>query len=159
MQRNIIEEGIRVTQSLFFRVLKSRAKKIIDKPLLVLKLLDKMVAKLRKQGGAYQLSDEVWTGLQSIFRLLRAYVMGEYRAIGRTNVVILVASVLYFVSPWDLIPDIFPMLGLVDDFGLIVWLLGALKEELDRFSDWEQSGEAVQEELPPPTFSRHIEIE
>jgi hypothetical protein len=54
-------------------------------------------------------------------------------------VVAAVAVTIYFLSPIDLIPDFIPVLGLLDDVALVAWFSTTIKEELDKFSEWEKT--------------------
>jgi uncharacterized membrane protein YkvA (DUF1232 family) len=61
---------------------------------------------------------EPWESLQIFLRMIRAWVAGKYRTPAE-SVLMVVAAVLYFVSPFDLIPDGIPVFGLIDDAGVI----------------------------------------
>jgi uncharacterized membrane protein YkvA (DUF1232 family) len=56
----------------------------------------------------------------------------------RGNIVLIVAAILYFVTPIDLIPDAVPGAGLMDDATVLAFVLAKLELELDRFSTWEK---------------------
>jgi uncharacterized membrane protein YkvA (DUF1232 family) len=72
-------------------------------------------------------------------RLIRAYALGYYRDIpGRTLVVIL-AAIIYFLNPIDLLPDLIPITGLTDDFGVLLWVYNTVGGEVDKFLTWEKS--------------------
>lgn len=74
-------------------------------------------------------------------RLLRAYVVGDYREIPWKTMLTLVAALLYFVNPLDLIPDVIPVTGLTDDFAVLVWVYNAMRLEIDKFLAWEKARE------------------
>ena len=40
-----------------------------------------------------------------MLRLIRAYYRGDYRLIAESTLVIIIAAVIYVVSPLDVIPD------------------------------------------------------
>jgi uncharacterized membrane protein YkvA (DUF1232 family) len=77
-------------------------------------------------------------------RLARAYVMGDYREIPWKTMLTLVAALLYFVNPLDLIPDVIPVTGLTDDFAVLVWAYNAIRLEIDKFLAWEKTRELGQ---------------
>ena len=72
-------------------------------------------------------------------RLVRAYVGGSYRTISKSNVVFILAALIYFVSPADLIPDVIAGVGYLDDAVVLGIVFSSLGEELDGFSEWEAS--------------------
>lgn len=70
-------------------------------------------------------------------RLVRAYAKGEYRDIPWQHVVLIVAALVYFVTPLDLIPDFIPVSGFIDDFTVLIWVYNKMQYEIDRFKIWE----------------------
>jgi len=74
-------------------------------------------------------------------RLVKAYVVGEYREVPWKSMLILVAAILYFVNPLDLIPDVIPVSGFADDFAVLVWVYNAMRMEIDKFLAWEKTRE------------------
>jgi uncharacterized membrane protein YkvA (DUF1232 family) len=46
---------------------------------------------------------------------------------------------IYFVSPFDVIPDYLPVLGHIDDAFVVSLALKSIRAELDMFMAWETS--------------------
>ena len=132
MRRRI--SGERVGRSSPFRKARERARKFAQDPGKLNALLDAAIDKA--QARKAQLLG-VWDSLLSCFRLLRAYATGQYRDIPWASLISIIAAVVYFVMPVDLIPDILFSLGLVDDAALIGWILAAVKSDVDGFLEWE----------------------
>ena len=65
--------------------------------------------------------------------LIKAYVQGSYTKLPLIMLVKITASLLYFVMPFDFIPDFLPFVGFADDLAIVVWVGKAIKEELDEF--------------------------
>jgi len=80
---------------------------------------------------------ETWPYLMAMIRLLRDYHRAEYRDISEQNLQIIVAAILYFVSPFDVIPDWVPVLGHIDDAFVITLALKSVRADLDTFMAWE----------------------
>lgn len=97
-------------------------------------LLDKAT---RKAGGRKSGLKEVWGSLMSFFRLIRAYLNGSYRQVSTQGLLMIVAAVVYFVSPIDLIPDFILGLGLIDDATVLAWTIRACASDLAAFLAWE----------------------
>ena len=50
---------------------------------------------------------------------------------------IFIGAILYFLNPFDAIPDLTPIIGYFDDVSVIAWVAKTLKDELDKFQSWE----------------------
>lgn len=103
---------------------------------------------LRLVTQAFQKADRVdWrnanataakSGMFAFFRLCRAYAAGEYREVPFRTMMLVVAALLYFVNPLDLMPDIVPLTGFADDFAILLWVYGSVRQEIEKFLDWER---------------------
>ena len=65
--------------------------------------------------------------------LIKGYVQGTYTKLPLVTLVKITAALLYFVMPFDFIPDFLPMVGFADDLAIVVWVGKAIKDELDEF--------------------------
>lgn len=72
-------------------------------------------------------------------RIASAYASGSYRDISWKSVLIILAAIVYFLNPIDLIPDLIPGLGLTDDFSVLLWVYTTIGSEVDKFLNWERS--------------------
>ena len=77
--------------------------------------------------------------LNVFIRMVKAYARGEYREIEWKHIVLVVAALLYFITPLDFIPDFIPVTGFVDDFAVLVWVYNKIQHEIDRFQLWESN--------------------
>jgi len=77
--------------------------------------------------------------IKVMLRMMRAYVKGHYRDIKASNLLLIVAAIIYFVMPLDLMPDFIPVTGLLDDFSIIIWVYNTIQEEIDQYILWEES--------------------
>ena len=127
--------GERVEGSSFFEAARKRAAEYVGQPDKLNRLLDRA---LRKSDAARGRLLEVWDSLRACFRLLRAYADGSYREIPWESLVSILAAVVYFVMPLDMIPDFILSLGLIDDVALIGFILSSAKNDIDRFVEWEK---------------------
>ncbi|WP_251939795.1 YkvA family protein [Salinibacter ruber] len=80
----------------------------------------------------------VWTDLRAALRLLVAWTRRSYRKVSTTSLVLLVAALLYFVTPIDAIPDPLGALGFVDDLAVVQTAVETVRDELDQFRNWEE---------------------
>ncbi|WP_152221675.1 YkvA family protein [Pseudomonas sp. SCB32] len=100
----------------------------------------------------------VRSDLKLLQELLVAWVRGDYRGISSQALVSVVAALLYFLSPVDLIPDWLPGVGLLDDLAVLAWVVRRWQSELDAFKVW-RDGQGVEtrealRQLPAPVQRR-----
>lgn len=117
-----------------FQKAKSKAEEYVDDAEKLNKLLDDASKKAADKLGAL---GAIWTQLSACLRLLRAYAKGTYREIPWYSMVMIVASVIYFVMPIDLIPDFIVGFGLLDDVALLGWTVKTFSSDIDQFLEWE----------------------
>lgn len=102
-----------------------------------------LLARLGKKMASVNWSKESFVVAKeklSIFsRMASAYVSGKYRSVPWKTVMTILAAVIYFVNPLDLIPDFVPLMGLTDDFGVLIWVYNSVSTEIDKFLAWEKS--------------------
>lgn len=79
--------------------------------------------------------------------MVKASVLGKYKIQSPRVFIILLAAIIYFLNPLDLIPDFIPALGLTDDLAVLAWVYQAAYAEVQAFQKWEaaqlQSQETV----------------
>lgn len=83
-----------------------------------------------------------------VTRLLKAYASGEYRQLPWKTLIRVIAVLIYFVSPIDILPDFLPIIGLTDDIALMLWLFSGMTDDLDRFRQWEMGMTTPSQETP-----------
>ena len=70
-------------------------------------------------------------------RMLRAYARREYRAVPWSTMAAIGAALIYFVMPFDFVPDILAGFGLVDDLALVAFVMQKVTGDLQAFSQWD----------------------
>ena len=131
----------RVLNSIFFKSATKKASKYAMGSLALLELLREVLSKAKdvadkeNKGVGQVLTDKLTT----LSRMVKAYVSGQYRIVPWPTILKIVAVLIYFVSPIDVIPDILPIIGLTDDLAIVLWLFRALHEDIENFEAWERN--------------------
>ncbi|HPS41556.1 MAG TPA: YkvA family protein [Anaerolineaceae bacterium] len=120
---------------------RNRAEDYLKDPDRSKRLLEQAVRRANDREGTGGAKADFWTNLKAFFRLTRAYLRGQYTTIPWGSVVMVVAAILYFVSPLDLMPDWFPLAGYVDDAAVLVFVLRQIGKDLQCFVEWESHKE------------------
>jgi uncharacterized membrane protein YkvA (DUF1232 family) len=127
--------GDEITQSAAFRRAAIDAETYARDPKQLRQLVEDAVGKISViPRGPFT---DTWPYLMAMIRLIRDYHRAEYRDISEQNLRIIVAAILYFVSPFDVIPDWVPVLGHIDDAFVIALALKSVRLDLDTFMAWE----------------------
>jgi uncharacterized membrane protein YkvA (DUF1232 family) len=79
-----------------------------------------------------------WEKLNVFSRIAKAYVNGTYRNIPWKSIATVLAAIIYFVNPFDLIPDFIPVLGLGDDFAVLMAVYNSISADVNNFLEWEK---------------------
>ena len=72
----------------------------------------------------------------ALFSLVKDYANGTYREVPWNTIVAAGAGLLYLVCPIDLIPDFIPLIGLVDDFAVLCFVLKSVHTDLQKYIQW-----------------------
>ena len=99
-------------------------------------LVDQAAAKAHKQHSTL---GKVWTDFSELLGMIRAWASGKYSVVPWKSLLLGIAAVLYFVNPFDLVPDFLPLTGLVDDVAVLALVLKSLQKDLARFRIWQQA--------------------
>jgi len=120
----------------FFKTMVASARRLIEHPEQLRQIVDDAFIKMRKHSDAIR---EIAADLQIILRLIKAWLAGGYKDISTKSIVILIGAILYFLNPFDAIPDAIPVLGYVDDVAVVGWIVKTLKDEIEKFRVWESA--------------------
>lgn len=123
------------------RLFNSRAAEYIKDKSKVSTLLNLAIRK----GASTDAFKDVWERLQLVINILKDWVTGEYKEIPKRSLIILTATLLYFVTPTDLIPDFIPLSGYLDDVTVLSFAYSQLKKDLEQYKVWRAAKEGLSE--------------
>lgn len=92
-------------------------------------------AKVRKVPPLHKL----WTDVLLCLELVRDYRSGEYRQIAPWAITAVAFALLYFINPVELIPDVIPGVGYLDDVAILALVLKLVKGELEKYAAWRKT--------------------
>ena len=119
-----------------FERYRKRAEKLVGSPQALLGLAAQAARKLGRTGG--EKLDRVRHDIETLIDLIRCWVSGDYREVSHGSVVAIVAAIVYFVVPLDLIPDFLLGFGYIDDVAVVSYVLNVLRREIDAFERWRE---------------------
>lgn len=118
----------------FFRI----AQDLMDNPQGLKFKLESAAEKITKKSVGDAMGIYV-DDLKSLIRMAKAWASRKYTGIETQTILYTVVAVIYFVTPTDFVPDFILGLGFVDDIAVVSWVLSIIKEDLNKFTDWEKT--------------------
>lgn len=115
-----------------FKGLFSKAKRYLDDRKRLKKLLSKATDKsltLKDEDKRNEFKEDV----NSSIMLLKDWSSKEYTEIPKKSILSIIAAMLYFVIPTDLIPDFILGTGFLDDAAVLSFLFASIKGDIDNY--------------------------
>ena len=132
----------KILRSIFFKKATGKAGRYASNTSRLFELAGEVIGKLKHVGFKGNLA-EFQSSVQLLVRMVKAYSSGAYKNLPWKSLVSIVAVLIYFVSPIDLIPDFLPVIGITDDIALVLWLIKTLGEDINKFSEWEKNEKTI----------------
>ena len=119
---------------------KRKAEKYVNNPEKTKSLLKDAMKKANKNKGSL---GKIWDDLMALFRLVAAWAKGEYKDVPLKVVLLAISAIIYFLMPFDLIPDFIPVAGYLDDAAVVGYVIKSIHEYLEDFINWEKLKDEV----------------
>ena len=113
-----------------------KAKLYAFNPLKLKNLLQKLGSLMSRQ-GLLKVKDHLV--------LMRDYLSdiatGKYKEYDGKKLIIIVAAIIYVVTPIDFLPDFIPP-GWIDDVSIVAWAIKEASEELERYKNYKETNKS-----------------
>jgi uncharacterized membrane protein YkvA (DUF1232 family) len=76
---------------------------------------------------------------QLLIAIIKDYWSGAYRQVLYGAIASIVFTLIYVLNPFDLVPDILPLIGQVDDVAVMAACLIMVEQDLYKYKIWKQS--------------------
>jgi uncharacterized membrane protein YkvA (DUF1232 family) len=76
---------------------------------------------------------------QLLIAIVKDYWSGTYRQIPFGVIASIVFTLIYILNPFDLVPDVLPVLGQVDDAAVMGACLMLVEQDLQKYKVWKQA--------------------
>ena len=87
---------------------------------------------------------EIREDLITFIQLCKSWLSGDYRDISKSAIVSLLAAIMYFLIPFDVLPDFIFGFSYLDDVAVARYVLKTLRGEIEAFRLW-QRGQGIDE--------------
>lgn len=92
-------------------------------------------------------SGEGWKNLLAdalmLIPMLRDACRGRYKYLPKWCIALPILAVLYVLSPVDIVPDLLPVLGQIDDGGIVFLCFRMLEPEIARYRRWREENRST----------------
>lgn len=106
--------------------------------------LERLFQRLEKKLKIVPVVGSTLAEIPMMASLIKSYVQKEYTDIPLGTIVAVISALVYFVSPFDIIPDNIPGAGYIDDGVVITVCLKMVESDLHEYKIWrEQNGKVI----------------
>lgn len=74
--------------------------------------------------------------LRSMCGLLSDYTLLEYTEVDPNNAIMIASALVYLVSALDIVPDIMPFIGYLDDVAVLAYVISKIRVEIVKYNVW-----------------------
>lgn len=132
------KENLRKSYSRVYEKCLLKAQKILPNKIKIsqkIKKARKILSKLENIPRFKSLSKDIG----DFCDLLTDYLDGRYTKFPIATIVYFLGGLLYFVLPFDAMPDILPFFGWLDDAGVIAFILKKEHDEIQNYLKWKKN--------------------
>ena len=76
---------------------------------------------------------QYWDDIKTLMAMIKAYSKGEYKEIPWLSVAAITVTLIYVLTPTDLIPDVIPVVGVIDDAAVVGMCIKMVRNDIDTF--------------------------
>ena len=109
-----------------------KAEKILHDP----DRLERLLLKAEEKLSQIPYVGKKLSDLPLLILMIRSYMRKEYTNLPTGTIAAAIGAVLYFVSPFDLIPDLIPGIGFLDDAAMLAYVMKLIGDDLKTYRAW-----------------------
>lgn len=97
---------------------------------------DSFLNKLRKKVENIPALGKYLADIFLLGEMVGDYAHKRYTKIPQKSIIAITAALAYIVSPIDIVPDVLPVIGYLDDIALLVFVLNSLHKDIQNYKAW-----------------------
>lgn len=107
----------------------AHAEKILNDANKIEQLLDKL---------NLQKLEEEFTKILVMADMVKDYIKKKYTKVPKRSILAIVSAIIYFLNPFDIIPDFIPGVGQVDDLSIILVCWRMISKDIEDYLAWKE---------------------
>lgn len=120
-----------------FITTKEESKKLINDTEEVKKKLNEASEKVDKlKNGPF---NQILEDFLLMIDIIGAYINNEYKEIPFGSIIAILAAIIYVVNPLDILPDVIPGIGLIDDAFVVALVIKQVHADLQNYKLWKEN--------------------
>ncbi|NTW72444.1 MAG: DUF1232 domain-containing protein [Eubacteriaceae bacterium] len=100
------------------------------------KKMEHFLERLEKKLSKIPFAGKYLADVPVLISLVKAYIDKDYTEIPMGSIIAIVSALIYVLSPIDIIPDIIPGFGLVDDAAVIALVYKLVHDDITEYKVW-----------------------
>ena len=80
------------------------------------------------------------------FSMLKDFFTKKYKEVPGGTIAAILGTILYIFSPIDIIPDVIPVIGLVDDAAVVALCLKFVSLDVEKYKAWKEKSAKLDKE-------------
>ena len=81
---------------------------------------------------------QIFENVKDLYSLFKDAIKGNYK-LHPSYVAMIGGGLLYFIIPTDFIPDMIPVIGLLDDIAILTMIGSSMQAELNEYRNWKET--------------------
>lgn len=81
---------------------------------------------------------KIFKNVKDLYSLFKDAIKGNYK-LHPSHIAMIGGGLLYFIIPTDFIPDMIPIIGLLDDIAVLTMISNSMRSELNEYRNWKET--------------------
>lgn len=107
------------------------------------KKMEHFLERLEHKLSRFPLAGKYLSDIPLLVSLVKAYVDRRYVEIPVGSIIAIVGALIYFLNPFDVIPDILPVIGILDDAAVIAFATKLVHDDLMEYKAWRDANRLI----------------
>lgn len=105
--------------------------------------MEKFLQDLEEKLKTFPAVGEALSAIPVMISLIKSYIKKEYSDIPTGTVVAVISALVYWLSPVDLVPDIIPGAGYIDDAAVVAFCLTSVGKDVEKYRKWREDNNKI----------------